>query len=78
MPASPSNLSDFAPLIFCISKPQADVNGETAQPIYKVLKEKAGVKDIDWYVLSIRLSHIGCNAHTSLAQELLEIPRPRR
>ncbi|KAI5452801.1 Glutathione peroxidase 2 [Naganishia albida] len=27
---------------------KADVNGPTTQPIYKVLKEKAGVKDIDW------------------------------
>ncbi|KAJ9107083.1 hypothetical protein QFC20_003808 [Naganishia adeliensis] len=26
----------------------ADVNGPTTQPIYKVLKEKAGVQDIDW------------------------------
>ncbi|GHJ86527.1 hypothetical protein NliqN6_2929 [Naganishia liquefaciens] len=32
---------------FPIAK-KADVNGPTTQPIYKVLKEKAGVKDIDW------------------------------
>jgi glutathione peroxidase-family protein len=43
--------------ISCISKSQADVNGATTQPIYKVLKEKAGVKDIDWYVLPIRLAY---------------------
>jgi glutathione peroxidase-family protein len=32
---------------------QADVNGETTQPIYKILKKEAGVQDIDWYVRSM-------------------------
>jgi hypothetical protein len=57
IPVNPRNLSDLMTPISCISKSQADVNGATTQPIYMVLKEKAGVKDIDWYVLPIRLAY---------------------
>ncbi|KAJ9101794.1 hypothetical protein QFC21_003133 [Naganishia friedmannii] len=50
-PAEDNEILQFCEVNYGVTFPlakKADVNGPTAQPIYKALKERAGVQDIDW------------------------------